>query len=182
MSDKREQADPAGPASPLAAPSSSWAPDDEARRRIGVRVLLALGVALAVLMVVFGQATTKNYERYDAYHKATLDDPANPPRWQTEALSVDGCVDEVLDWVEACPGVSSWCEGALPDVMGACLDSQDRSAYCAEVGDAILTTHFGFEQCAARYDAIEGHYTRRYAKKHCALMYRTIAGRCADAR
>lgn len=161
-------------------PAPDPGPDEAARRRIGVRVLLVIGVVLSVLMVVFGGATARGYDEFDTYKRATLEDPANPPRWQSEALDVDGCVDEVLAWVEACPGVSSWCEGSLPDVMNACLDSQDRSAYCKSVGDAVLTTHFGFEECSARYDQIEGRFARRYAKKHCALIYRVIAGYCTE--
>lgn len=152
--------------------------DEEARRAIGVRVLVVIGVVLTILMIVFGRQTAKGYDEFEAYRAATLEDPANPPPWQAEALDVDGCVDAVLDWIEACPGVSSWCEGSLPDVTNKCLDTQDRTAYCESVGDAVLTTRFGFEECSARYDQIEGRYTRRYAKKHCALIYRVIAGRC----
>jgi hypothetical protein len=152
--------------------------DAELRRRAGVRVLVVIGVTLAVLMVVFGQATAKSYDEFEAYKRATLDDPANPPAWETEALTVEQCVDEVLEWVEACPGVSSWCESTLPDVTNTCLQSQDRSAYCEQVGDAVLSTRFGFEECSARYDQIEGRYTRRYAKKHCSLIFRVIAGHC----
>ena len=40
----------------------------------------------------------------------------------------------------------------------------------------MLSTRFGFEECSARYDQIEGRYARRYAKKHCSLIYRVIAG------
>jgi hypothetical protein len=156
-------------------------PDAEARRRIGVRVLVIIGVVLAVLMAVFGRTTAKSYDQFDAYRKATLEDPEQPPRWQTEALTVEQCVDEVLAWVEACPGVSSWCESSLPDVTNQCLDSQDRSEYCEQVGDAVLSTRFGFQECSARYDQIEGRYTRRYAKKHCSLIFRVIAGHCSGA-
>ncbi len=154
--------------------------DAEARRRIGVRVLIVIGVVLAVLMVVFGQVTAKSYDQFDTYKKATLENPEQPPRWETEALTVEGCVDEVLAWVEACPGVSSWCESSLPDVTNQCLASQDRSAYCEEVGDAVMSTRFGFEECSARYDKIEERFARRYAKKHCSLIFRTIAGYCSD--
>jgi hypothetical protein len=157
-------------------------PDAVTRQRMGVRVLLIIGVVLAGLMVVFGQTTSKSYDRFEAYRSATLEDPQHPPRWQTEALSVEGCVDEALAWIEACPGVSSWCESSLPDVMTQCLLSQDRSEYCAEVGDAVLSTRFGFHECSARYDQIEGRYTRRYAKKHCSLIFRVIAGHCYDRR
>ena len=162
--------------------SEEFAPDDEARRLIGLRVMLILGVALAVLMVVFGSRTSENYERYDTYYKATMQDPDQPPAWESEALTVPQCVDEVLDWIEDCPGVSSWCEGALPDVMAQCLASEPREGYCAEVGDAVLTTRFGYDECAERYNEIEEHHMRRYAKKHCALLYRTIAGHCVDTR
>lgn len=158
--------------------SADPGPDAEARRRTGVRVLLIIAVVLAVLMVVFGQTTSKSYDQFDAYKRATLLDPNHPPRWETEALGVEDCVDAALAWVEACPGVSSWCESSLPDVTNSCLLSQDRQAYCEEVGDAVGSTRFGFEQCSARYDQIEGRYTRRYAKKHCALIFRVIAGYC----
>ncbi len=156
-------------------------PSDETRRRIGVRVLVVIVVTLLVLMIMFGRTTAASYEEFDAYQTATLLDQQHPPRWKTEALSVDECVDEVLDWVEACPGISSWCESSLPDVMNQCLDTQDRAAYCEEVGDAVKSTRFGFEECSARYDQIEGRYARRYAKKHCSILYRVIAGRCSGS-
>lgn len=153
--------------------------DAELRRRAGIRVLVIIGVTLAVLMVVFGQATANSYDEFEAYKRATLEDPANRPAWETEALTVEQCVDEALEWVESCPGVSSWCESTLPDVTNICLESQDRSDYCEQVGDAVLSTRFGFEECSARYDQIEGRYTRRYAKKHCSLIFRVIAGYCS---
>lgn len=145
---------------------------------MGVRVLLIIGVVMVVLMVVFGRATAKSYDEFEAYRTATLRDAQHPPRWETEVMSVEGCVDEVLAWVEDCPGVSSWCQSSLPDVTNMCLLSQDRSEYCESVGDAVLTTRFGFDECSARYDQIEGRYTRRYAKKHCSLIFRVIAGHC----
>ncbi len=172
---------PVSAGDPPESPSSDAA-EAERRRRIGIRVLLVIGLILSVLMVVFGTTTARSYDEFATYQKATLDNPAAPPRWETEALSVDGCVDEVLAWVEACPGVSSWCEGALPDVMNKCLATQDRSAFCDEVGDAVLSTRFGYDECAERYDAIEGRYARRFAKKHCAAIYRVIAGHCAPIK
>ncbi|KIG18533.1 hypothetical protein DB30_00218 [Enhygromyxa salina] len=153
-------------------------PTDAQRNAMGVRVLVIIGVTLVVLMVVFGRATSKGYDQFTAYQDATLKDPDNPPRWTTEALDVDGCVDASLAWIEACPGVSSWCESSLPDVMGQCLDTQYRGAYCASVGDAVRSTRFGFDECSARYDQIKGRYARRYAKKHCSLIFRVIAGYC----
>lgn len=153
----------------------------EARRRIGVRVLLVLGVVLAVLMYVFGSATVRSYEQFEDYRSATLDDPQSPPAWEAETLDIDGCVDAVLDWMEACPGMSSWCEGSLPDVTNMCLVTADRGDYCEEVGEAVGSTRFGYHECAERYDAIDGRYARRAAKKHCSLIYRVIAGHCRDA-
>jgi hypothetical protein len=155
--------------------------DEIRRRRIGVRVLVVIAVTLLILMVAFGRTTAASYEEFDAYQTATLQDPDHPPRWKTEVLEVDECVDEVLDWIESCPGVSSWCESSLPDVMNQCLDTHDRGAYCESVGDAVKSTRFGFEECSARYDKIEGRYARRYAKKHCSILYRVIAGRCSGA-
>lgn len=163
----------------MAEPSEApHTPTDAQRNAIGVRVLVIIGVTLTVLMVIFGRATSKGYDEFTAYNEATLKDAANPPRWLTEPLDVEACVDESLAWVEACPGVSSWCESTLPDVMTQCLETQDRSGYCASVGDAVLSTRFGYEECSSRYDQIEGRYTRRYAKKHCSLIFRVIAGYC----
>jgi hypothetical protein len=159
-------------------PAAEDIADAERRRRIGVRVLIVIGLALGVLMVVFGTVTTRNYDQFAAYQKATLEDPDHPPRWRSEAVDVEGCVDEVLAWVEACPGVSSWCESALPSVMDECLHTQDREAYCEDVGDAVLSTRFGFDECEERYGAIEGKYAKRSAKKHCSVIYRAIAGHC----
>jgi hypothetical protein len=166
---------------PETAPAPEPSSDDEARRRIGVRVLVVIAVVLVGLMIMFGRATAVGYEDFEAYRTATLNDPAHPPRWQTEALDVDGCVDEVLTWIEACPGVSSWCESSLPDVLNQCLDTQDLGEYCESVGDAVKSTRFGFEECSERYDQIEGRYARRYAKKHCSILYRVIAGRCSGS-
>lgn len=163
---------------PESDPSRDELADAERRRRIGVRVLMILGLVLGVLMVVFGAATSRNYEQFAAYQKATLEDPDHPPRWRSEDVSVEGCVDEVLAWVEACPGVSSWCESSLPGVMDECLKTRDRSEYCEEVGDTVLSTRFGYDECAERYDAIEAKYARRAAKKHCSVIYRSIAGHC----
>lgn len=144
-------------------------------------MLMILGLVLGVLMVAFGAATSRNYAQFAAYQKATLEDPDHPPRWRSEAVTVDGCVDDVLAWVEACPGVSSWCESSLPGVMAECLKTQDRSEYCEEVGDTVLSTRFGYGECADRYDGIEGKYARRAAKKHCSVIYRAIAGHCLPA-
>jgi hypothetical protein len=166
---------------PETAPAPNPGPDDEARRRIGVRVLVVIAVVLVGLMIMFGRATTAGYEDFEAYRMQTLKDPAHPPRWQTEKLDVDACVDEVLTWIEACPGISSWCESSLPDVLNQCLDTQDHTEYCESVGDAVKSTRFGFEECSARYDQIEGRYARRYAKKHCSILYRVIAGRCSNS-
>ncbi|MCA9682990.1 MAG: hypothetical protein KC457_12395 [Myxococcales bacterium] len=154
------------------------AADAEARRRTGLRVLLTIAVVLSGLMVVFGSTTARNYDEFEAYRRATLENQEAPPRWQVEHLDVDGCVDAVLDWIEDCPGVSSWCEGSLPDVTNSCLETIDLGPYCQEVGDEVMSTRFGYGECAERYDAIEGRYARRAAKKHCSLIYRTLAGRC----
>jgi hypothetical protein len=168
----------AEPSEPAEAAAELPGPTDAQRNALGVRVLVIIGVTLVALMVIFGRATSKGYDQFTAYQDATLKDADHPPRWETEALDVEACLDESLAWVEACPGVSSWCESSLPDVMGQCLDTQDRTAYCASVGDAVLSTRFGFEECSSRYDQIKGRYTRRYAKKHCSLIFRVIAGYC----
>ncbi|NVB36708.1 hypothetical protein G6O69_02615 [Pseudenhygromyxa sp. WMMC2535] len=163
-----------------AAGEAEDARDAEARRRTGLKVLVVLGLTLALLMLIFGATTSRNYKQFEDYRRVTLEDPQSPPAWEREQLDVDGCVDAVLDWIEACPGVSSWCEGSLPDVTNLCLGSVDSRSYCEDAGEEIGSTRFGYQACAERYDEIEEHYARRAAKKHCALIYRVIAGHCRD--
>ena len=45
-------------------------------------------------------------------------------------------------WTRYFARSSSWCESSLPGVMDECLSTQDRHAYCEEVGEQIRGVHW----------------------------------------
>lgn len=155
------------------------APEEEPRPSFGP-ILLIIGGIMVVLTVVFGFTVIRNSRQFSEYRTATLLDPDHPPRWETQTLSVDECIDEAISWGMECPGVASWCQAEIPPVMRTCLESSDRTAYCEEVGDEVMSTRFGYHECEERREDVEGKYARRGHKKYCALSYRAVAGHCQD--
>jgi hypothetical protein len=81
------------------------------------------------------------------------------------------CVDEVVRHAATCEAMKSMCEATAPQWMEACLHGRDRTSYCASLGDATMSTSFGFAACKER------HVDRR-TKKACASAYRSIAAHC----
>lgn len=144
------------------------------------KVLWVLGGSVLAFAVVFGVVTVRSRASFDEYKAATLEDPAAPPRWEREALDVEGCVDASMAWGLACPGVQSWCEGSFPSVVRTCLDSQDRRSACGVYGDEVLSTRFGYASCEPRWGAVEEKYEKRATKKFCALAFRVVAGYCEE--
>ncbi len=139
-----------------------------------------LAAAVLVFAGVFGVVTVRSRQAFDAYKEQTLENADAPPAWVREALSIEGCVDEVLAWGLECPSIQSWCLGSVPGVLHRCLASQPRDEECAAYGDEIGATRFGYDACAARYGEIEEKYRKRATKKYCATMYRSIAEYCAN--
>lgn len=146
------------------------------------KILLIIGAVLAVFTLVFGVSVTRNHNKFAEYKAATLDDPEHPPRWMVEEVSVEGCVDEAMQWSMECPGVQSWCLAQLPSVVRSCLETQNRADYCEQAGDEVMSTRFGFHQCEALREPVGGKYGKRAHKKYCAMSYRAIAGHCQDLR
>lgn len=130
-----------------------------------------------VLTLVFGLRTVALHDSYDQYSSATLGE--GKPRWDLEKLDALSCVVETMRWAEACPGIKSWCEATVPDVMRSCLRSQDRRAYCLSLDKTILSTRFGYSECQSLVDNSAEKYAKRAQKKYCALSFRAVAGYCA---
>jgi hypothetical protein len=143
------------------------------RRWLAAASLLALA-----LTVAFGWTTWQAHAAFRQYRDATLHDRENPPRWTAQVYDLEACVGEAMAWVAACPGLPSWCDAALSEPLNLCLDSQDRKELCAQLGDSVLSTRFGFTTCKARYESIEDTYQRRAAKKACAAAHRVVAEFC----
>lgn len=144
-------------------------------------MVAVVAVVLVALTIPFVRTTLHSSAAFSEYRRSTLQDPEAPPRWDREVVDVDGCVDEGITWLRGCEGIQSWCEAELPVVVETCLASQDRAAYCAEVGDEVLSTRFGFEACKLRREAITDKYAARHHKKACAAAYRAVAHHCERA-
>lgn len=142
-------------------------------------MLLVILVAVVGLTVTFGVTSIRSSREFTEYRERTLGhDSANAP-WNKTPMSVDECITFSIEWATRCPGIQSWCEAEVPNVARACLESGDRSGFCGEVGDAILTTGFGFHECEARRESAElEKYAKRWHKKYCAKSYRAVADHC----
>ncbi len=88
-----------------------------------------------------------------------------------KSASTEQCVDEVVKHAATCEAMKSLCDASAPRWMEACLQGQDRTAYCGTLGDKPKATSFGFTACRDR------HVDRR-TKKACAAAYRSIATHC----
>ncbi len=155
-------------------------PEEDPRPSFGP-ILLIIGGIMVVLTVVFGFTVIRSSRQFSEYRRATLLDPDHPPRWETETISVDECIDEAIEWGMACPAVASWCQAEIPPLVRACLGSADRTPYCAEAGEEVMSTRFGYHECEARREGVDGKYARRGHKKYCALSYRAVAGYCQES-
>lgn len=158
-------------------------PADE--RRGVVRLLAAIGGGVAVLSVVFGVTIWRNHSTFREYQSLTLESDAAPPRWATEALSAEQCVQAAVQWGMDCPGIGSWCLAELPVVTRSCLESSDRMVYCEQVGDEVMSTRFGFHECEdmrADMDDDAEKYAKRANKKYCAASFRAVADYCLELR
>ncbi len=142
------------------------------------KILAVIALVIVALTIPFGFAIHHNHSVFSEYRRATLEDPSKPPPWEAGELTIEECVTSAIDWALECPGVQSWCEAEVPVVMSMCLKSASREAECAEIGDAHMTTRFGYDECLERREDVEGTYRARAHKKYCALAYRAVAGQC----
>jgi hypothetical protein len=139
-------------------------------------LLIGLGALVVLLCVVFGVTVLRQHTQYAEYRAATLE--AGPLPWTQRTMSVEECVGWSVDWAMACPGVESWCANEAPRLTGACLASADRREVCETLGDAVASTTFGYAECEAMREPVEGRYTKRNHKKFCAASYRAVAEHC----
>lgn len=68
--------------------------------------------------------------------------------------------------------------GEAPRLALACLESSSRAAFCEDVGDGVKSTHFGYAECEALREDVEGRHLKRAHKKYCASIYRAVAEHC----
>jgi len=82
---------------------------------------------------------------------------------------VEQCITWVLDWMPRCAAAKAMCEAAVPGLTETCLASQDRGAYCDQIG-ASSDTHWSFAHCTGR-----GLSRRDHA---CASAYLAVDAYC----
>ncbi len=139
-------------------------------------LLLGIGAVLVALSALFGWRTLQQRAHYREYRAQTADETDLP--WTREAVDVDTCVEWTTRWGMECTGMESWCLGETPRLTLECLASSDRSAYCQDAGDAVKSTHFGYEACEALREGVQGRHLKRAHKKYCAAVYRAVAEHC----
>jgi hypothetical protein len=142
------------------------------------RIVPILIVVITGMTVIFAFQSSRSSDEFARYRTATLED-VEPP-WVDESVAVPDCITYAIEWATDCPGIQSWCEAEVPRLVGQCLTSADRSGYCDELGDEILSTGFGYEDCETRREAVSEKYAKRWHKKYCAKSYRMVADHCRD--
>lgn len=153
---------------------------DRRSRPSSKRLLLGLGAVLVLLSVVFGVTTVRSRVAFREYRERTLDQQPLP--WTEDAMSVQECVVFSVDWAMGCPSMESWCANEAPQLTRQCMESADRASYCAAAGAEVDRTGFGYAQCEALRETLEGKYAKRSHKKFCAAAYRAVAEHCRRTR
>jgi hypothetical protein len=152
------------------------APTPPAPRPRTRSLVLGIGALVVLLCVVFGVTVLRQQAEFREYRAATLE--AGPLPWTQRTMSVEECVQFTVDWAMACPGVESWCANEAPRLTRECMQSVDRRETCEQLGDTVASTHFGYAECEALREPVEGRYTKRNHKKFCASSYRAVAESC----
>ena len=157
-------------------------PDHGRRSHAGYVVVGAIGVGSVVLAAAFALLLMSSEEHLWA---SQVDMQQLGPE-----LSVDQCVDRVMDWRAGCDALESLCDQTVDPMVDTCLKGRDRSAYCATITEWNGTTGFEFAQCDERgvqaIDPATGFWDRMLfgggrqtpARKACAKSYRAVAVYC----
>lgn len=131
---------------------------------------LRLVAGLLFCSVIGAAVAFWQFQRSERYVADALQDM----RREGKLLSVEQCVDRVVDRSGRCEAMLSICESTSPRLMHACLEARDRTAYCGTLTTSTADTRFGFKACTAR-GARKG-----LPKKACASAYRTIDAYCRE--
>lgn len=147
--------------------TASTQPEEPTTSRGGNAVVILL-LAASVILGVFAYWRFSTSARY-------LSAAMQEFHTRGGSMTPDQCVDETIAFSERCEAMASLCESTAPRLTEECLGAQDRTAWCASLGDAPKATSFGVAECKAR------HVDTR-TKKSCASAYRGIATYCAKLR
>jgi hypothetical protein len=143
--------------------------------RSGAGAWWVLGSLFAV-STLLGVVLLYNYSRVLGYVKRTIDEPVAPHPWESNPHTAEQCIDASMAWARDCRGVKSMCDMYVERYVGTCLESQDRTDYCAALGTATDDAHFGVEECRGRGTQ------KNVDAEACANAYRTVASFCEVVR
>lgn len=129
-----------------------------------IAVLLVFSGALSLWLLGEIRRTSPEFVE-DARRMRQLGASADP----------EGCVDAMLEWHARCDAPVDLCELTVPRIMGACLEGQDRTAWCEALPVTTQDTRFGKKECEARG-------VTKKNKKACATAYRSIDHTCKLAQ
>lgn len=134
-----------------------------------------LGIVVATLLLVsaipLGVAAWYRFRSSDR----TISRQVESIRSLGQQRTMQQCVKEVLRSHRECDGLRPLCDGAVGEMMDACIAAADRREECAALGDQTMSTRFGFDDCHARTDG-------RAARTACSGAYRAIASACQELR
>ena len=143
------------------------------------KIIPIMIVAVVVLCGIFGWRTVKARRDFDAYRIRTLIDEADQLPWAQSPQDVEACIDYALEWTLECPAMDTWCHSYMPDVLGRCLDSQPRDAFCATGVKQEFGTSYGYHECEARVAQVDQKYRKRATKKICVRAKKAVLAYCS---
>jgi hypothetical protein len=162
--------------------SADYDPDRGRRSHAGYAVVGVILFGSLVLGAVFAVRLMRSEERLWAAQVAM--------QAEGGALTVDGCVDRVMEWRAGCDALEALCDETVDPMIDTCMQGRDRKDYCSTVVEWTGNTGFEFAQCDRRgVQAIKpakGFWDRMLfgggrqtpERKTCAKSYRAVAVYC----
>ncbi len=162
------------------------APDYDPERgrssHVGYLVVGAIGLGSVILAVIFALRLMASEEELWAAQVRMQQDGGQ--------LTVDECVDRVMEWRSGCSALEALCDQTVDPMVDTCMAGRDRKEYCSTVVEWTGSTGFEFGQCDERgVQAIKpakGFWDRMLfgggrqtpQRKACAKSYRAVAVYC----
>jgi hypothetical protein len=153
-------------------------PDHGRRSHAGYIVVAAILGGSFVLAVLFAGLLMRSEEQLWAAQVAMQE--------QGKALSVDECVDSVMQWRAGCTAIESLCDETVDPMIDTCMAGRDRKEYCGTVTEWTGSTGQCDERGVQATNPAKGFWDRMLfgggrqtpARKACAKSYRAVAVYC----
>jgi len=94
-------------------------------------------------------------------------------------LTVEQCVEHVIDWYQRCDVMPSMCLQEVPKAVAHCLRAKDRAAECAPYVALPPTSQWTFHRCAEH--GIDKS-SKRELTKSCTAAWRALDQYCKSGQ